>query len=1137
MSIIDLALIGKLKKTKADKSNVLQLDNAGAYTPSGLYNPTTKKYVDDNVQANKLKSISDTPVIKLLDQKTNTTANDLSSYIGAASSLYAKNYDYSLFLQNQNMVFNESNLTTPLTVECWLYYLDDSASSTRIFEVGGTIPGDKAQWVELNANGSIGFTDTTGTVGGNTGGSFTPYANWVHYAMYVSQTEWCVWINGVRRSYGNFSVDVTGDYRQTVPRTYVSLGSYFSTAPAFVQPFSLYDSVRVSSGDRYGKSNASITIPQLFDADASTTHLYHVDASYDANVANNLYVNTPTEGHHAASKLYVDQLVASIPVVIDTDTFTSGGYVSGNTLILSQNNGGTVNIDVSSLLDDTTNTITSGVLNGNSILFTRQDGSDFTVDVSNLYDDTNLVTAVNGQTGSVTVPLLSSVSFNSSTKVLTTNRSDGVSYTADLSELARNDYVDSATLSGTILTLGRTGILADLTVELSSLVKSNTDEITEGSSHLYFTNNRARSAISVAGPQTQLSYNNGTGVFTFVPTDISGKQDVLVSGTSIKSINGISLLGAGDIAITANGIDTYVTSGTISGSTLTLTHNTGSTVSINVGALLDDTTNTVSSGVLSGSVIRFTRQNGTTFDVDVADLYDDTNLVTSVNGQTGAVTVTDTNNYVDSATLNGNVLTLGRTGGLSNVTVDLSALKTTDTDNYVDSATLNGNVLTLGRSGSLADLTVDLSTLHGVDTDNYVDSVSLNGNILTLGRSGALADLTVDLGSLNTGGGTSNINVFSRREKQDFTAQAGQTQFVTTLDLIDVEVFFNGIKLDEEDFVINGHTVTLLEAAEFGDNIEVIDYGSQDLTGETFVTSNVAPSAPAIGTVWQDTITATPIIKIWNGSQWTIIGNVDAAYSKHPFNITTSTSSFAVHYTVGLVEVFFNGLKLADNEFTATNGTSVELQLPAENGDYVEIIALAPLTSGLFYNKTEVNALLANIDLSNYYTKSEVDQMIAGAGTGSADTSGLTTQVIDTFSTNDYRSGEYLLLVTGTSGFMTLKMIVLFNGTVALNSQYGQLGDDLGSFDTLVSGSNVQVVFTPIDASAKVQFTRTMIAMTGTTPPTSLPSDLNSGSGTVDLNSGTGTIDLNGTSVSGDLMSGSGTIDLMSGSGVSDMNV
>lgn len=43
-----------------------------------------------------------------------------------------------------------------------------------------------------------------------------------------------------------------------------------------------------------------------------------------------------------------------------------------------------------------------------------------------------------------------------------------------------------------------------------------------------------------------------------------------------------------------------------------------------------------------------------------------------------------------------------------------------DTDNYVDSATLSGTTLTLGRTGTLSDLTVDLSSLDEIVNDNTI---------------------------------------------------------------------------------------------------------------------------------------------------------------------------------------------------------------------------------------------------------------------------------------------------------------------------------------------------------------------------------------------------------------------------------
>jgi uncharacterized delta-60 repeat protein len=111
-------------------------------------------------------------------------------------------------------------------------------------------------------------------------------------------------------------------------------------------------------------------------------------------------------------------------------------------------------------------------------------------------------------------------------------------------------------------------------------------------------------------------------------------QRELVSGTSIKTVNGTSLLGSGNVDLSTNL--------TLVGNQLRYTNIDGTLQTIDLSPYLDDTTNTISSGTLSGNTITFTREDSTTFTVDVSALYDDTNLVTSVNGSTGAVTVQDT---------------------------------------------------------------------------------------------------------------------------------------------------------------------------------------------------------------------------------------------------------------------------------------------------------------------------------------------------------------------------------------------------------------------------------------------------------------------------------------------------------------
>jgi hypothetical protein len=57
------------------------------------------------------------------------------------------------------------------------------------------------------------------------------------------------------------------------------------------------------------------------------------------------------------------------------------------------------------------------------------------------------------------------------------------------------------------------------------------------------------------------------------------------------------------------------------------------------------------------------------------------------------------------------------------------------------------------------------------------------------------------------------------------------------------------------------------------------------------------------------------------------------------FTATASQTTFNVNYTVGQVDVYYNGSKLDDAEFTASNGTSVVLNTGVTVGSIINIIA------------------------------------------------------------------------------------------------------------------------------------------------------------------------------------------------------
>lgn len=73
-------------------------------------------------------------------------------------------------------------------------------------------------------------------------------------------------------------------------------------------------------------------------------------------------------------------------------------------------------------------------------------------------------------------------------------------------------------------------------------------------------------------------------------------------------------------------------------------------------------------------------------------------------------------------------------------------------------------------------------------------------------------------------------------------------------------------------------------------------------------------------------------------------------YNRQTYTPNSPQTTFAVTYTVGYLDVYHNGVKLLPGtDFTATNGTSFDLTVAAQNGDVVEALA---------YNQQNVYAII-----------------------------------------------------------------------------------------------------------------------------------------------------------------------------------
>lgn len=266
--------------------------------------------------------------------------------------------------------------------------------------------------------------------------------------------------------------------------------------------------------------------------------------------------------------------------------------------------------------------------------------------------------------------------------------------------------------------------------------------------------------------------------------------------------------------------------------------------------------------------------------------------VTSFNTRTGVVTLTSTDvntalgytaaNDANVVKLTGNQSILGIksfnhvNGSVENFTTRLNY--------FFDNGIIRSDVTPLETINNLTS-----QSIFRVDSTG---SVRANSFVKIGGNSTQY--LKAD-GSVST--------AMNSRIEVNFIATSGQTTFTTPYEVGQIDVYYNGSKLNPSEFTAtNGTTVVLSQAATLNAQISIVKY------------------VAALSTT--------------------------AIRNETTFTATSGQTTFSVNYTVGQLDVFYNGSKLNVSEFTATNGTSVVLGFACQAGESVVFVSYVNQVSG-----------------------------------------------------------------------------------------------------------------------------------------------------------------------------------------------
>jgi hypothetical protein len=526
------------------------------------------------------------------------------------------------------------------------------------------------------------------------------------------------------------------------------------------------------------------------------------------------------------------------------------------------------------------------------------------------------------------------------------------------------------------------------------------------------------------------AHNQAWSTITSTPTTISGygitdAQATLVSGTNIKTINGTSILGSGNIT-TSGGISNVVDDTTPQlGGNLDLNSNdiTGTgDISINGSATLTSTdagsaagpdlilyrnSSSPADGDYIGQIQFKGRQDGPGDEIyakvtgkitDASNGTEDGLIETAIKGN-GSFTIVSRQLSDELQLINGVGLSVAGSltaSGLSYPTSDGSAnqVLTTDGSGNLSFSTVSGG------GGGTVDSAQTISLARGAVS--VTTGAASGGGALAYNSTTGV--LTFNPSTNSGGGGATLANDVTLNS---FAGDSSTTAFtLSTSPLTDQNVFvtINGVSQHVDAYSLNGSVLTFDSAPETGDAIEA------------------------------RTITAATV---------SLRDHQDYVYQLSTPGYVLSgadVNSNTLSYDVNKLEVFLNGSRLTPAlDYTATNGTSVTLltDYPVDSSDTVTI--------------------------SSFGKAYLVDRGVVPA---EQDTPTAATQyVADTYSASLYRTSKYIIQLEHDSDdkYHSTEVLLTHDGTSVYMTEYGDVKTDssLGSLDADISGGNVRLLVTP----------------------------------------------------------------------------
>jgi hypothetical protein len=318
--------------------------------------------------------------------------------------------------------------------------------------------------------------------------------------------------------------------------------------------------------------------------------------------------------------------------------------------------------------------------------------------------------------------------------------------------------------------------------------------------------------------------------------------------------------------------------------------------------------------------------------------------VSTVAGISSAVTGVNTNN-ADVSTVAGQISPTNNISTLAGINADITAVA----NNNADVSTVAGQISPTNNISTLAGLDTEITSLGVISGDittlagfNSADISTVAGQISPTNNIQTLAGLDTEISALYNirTDITAVANIAS--DIQDVQDKIAELQTVAndlneaSSEIDTVATYINQVDAVGTDLLGSNNIGTV-----------ATNIGSVNEFGQRYRVSGTAPSTSLdLGDLYFDTASNT--MKVYSSGGWINAGSsVNGTANRFEYTATAGQTTFSgadsngntLAYDAGYIDVYLNGVKLANSDYTASSGNSVVLASGANLNDILMVVA------------------------------------------------------------------------------------------------------------------------------------------------------------------------------------------------------